>query len=322
MKEYTPAERLFRAGHFVQSLEALRSAPDPILSLELAYFLGDSGRVRTDARRLTEAKTATPEAKGRAYRTWAAQLRDDGQFAQALEKAQISVQWLVQAAEPSELAFSYCALLESECVNPPFEGSLATALLTRRAALRSGDPLVLIAVHHTFGKLEARVGSYERALRHFAMAHQSLAGLASPYWEAAVSLDQSTTLMLVADVDGALRMARIGAEAAAKCGWRKGVAVAAANSAYISVLTGKADEAEHYLAEVERQAFRSTSYEIAVLGTRVRLALLQDDFAYSQQAPRRASRTSPSGLALVQPVECGDGDQGTQQTGTVEGSAV
>ncbi len=278
MREYSPAERLFRSGHFLQSLEALRGAPDSILSLELSYFLGDCGRVRGDARRLAEGKVSDAQAKGRAFRVWAAQLRDDGDFATALEKSQLSVQCLAQGTDQSELALSYCALLEAECLNPPFEGTLTTALLARKSALRSGDPLVLIAIHHTFGKLEARVGNYERALRHFAVARQSLVGMDNPYWEAAVSLDESTTLMLVADVDGALQMARVGSDAATRAGWRKGVGVAAANSAYISVLSGNAAEAERFLMEVERQTFRSTSYDIAVLSTRVRLALLQDNY--------------------------------------------
>src|SRR5688572_20944754 len=160
MKEYTSAERLFRSGHFLESMESLRGVPDATLGLELAYFLGHSNRVRADARRLSEVKTAEPELKGRALRIWAALLRDDGEFAQALEKSQLSVQYLTQGVDHLELALSYCALLEAECVNPPFEGSLATALMTRRAALRSGDPVALIAVHHTFGKLEARLGNY------------------------------------------------------------------------------------------------------------------------------------------------------------------
>lgn len=279
MKEYTQAERLFRSGYFAQSAEALKGGTsDAVLGLELAYLLGDPRRVRAEARRLTEAKAATPLAKGRVFRTWAAQLRDDGQFAQALEKSRLSVQWLTQDVDAAELALSYCALLESECDNAPFEGSLATALQTRRAALRSADPVVLVATHHTFGKLEARVGNYERALRHFAMARQGLLGIDNPYWNSAVSLDESTTLMLLADVDAALRMAKIGSESATVCGWQKGVAIASANCAFISVLLGRADDARGYLAEVERQAFKSANYQIAILSTRVRLTLLEDDF--------------------------------------------
>ena len=40
---------------------------------------------------------------------------------------------------------------------------------------------------------------------------------------------------------------------------------------------------EAYLAEVERQAFSSGSYELAVLSPRVRLALLQDDFTSANE---------------------------------------
>ena len=280
MKDQTPAERLFQTGLFLRAGEALRAGPaDGALSLEIAYLLGASGQVRNEARKLVESKSTDSLTKGRAYRVWAAQLRDDGSFSAGLEKCRLAVQELTEAGDPYELALACCALLEAESDGVAFERSRASALLARRTVLRSGHPAVMIVAHLTFARLEARVGNYDRALRHLAMAREGLREVDSVYLEAAVNLDESTTLALVGDLAGGLSLAKAAAEKAGLSGWAKGRTAATVNCAGISVLLGCQDDAESYLQALDRHGYESASYQLAVLEARVELALLRNDFA-------------------------------------------
>ncbi len=107
------------------------------------------------------------------------------------------------------------------------------------------------------------------------MAHRALSEAPNLYLEAAVSLDESSTLSLTGDYASALALAMKAAAVAEESGWSKGIVAAAVNCAHFSILLGQPHECERYLSIAHRQRFSSPSYEMALRETRARLLLLQ-----------------------------------------------
>ena len=284
MHEQTLAFQLFRQGRLSEATKAIDpGTDDPALALELAYLLGRASHVRTEAKRLILSKASGKATKAKALRILGNQLRDDGAFEDALHRFRAALADLPSGGDPLEVATAHCSLLEAECDATSFDASRPTALHTRRVALRSGDPAVLALTHHTFGRLEARVGDFDRALRHFAMARRSLEECSNAYIGAAVNLDESSTRSLLGEFPEALDLASAAFEAALGVGWSKGVVAAAANCAFLCVVLGRLREAEQHLALADKQAFSSPSYALAVLETRAQIALAEHDYGKAEQ---------------------------------------
>lgn len=226
------AYRAYRLGRFKEASALLARGPsDAILSLELAYFGGLTSRIRADAKRLMSASRLAAD-RSRCAQIIASQSRDDGAFDEAIVAATSAVELASDASDIRLIAWSQALLLETECEKAMFDVARMTALETRRAAIRCGDPAVLAKVHHTFGSLEARAGRFDRAIRHFLMARRSLAESPNAYIEAAVALDESSTRSLMGDLEQGLSLARAAADLAELSGWSKGVVAAAANCAF------------------------------------------------------------------------------------------
>ena len=270
------AERAYRLGRFTEAASLLANSPrDQVLELELDYFLGHSSRVRANSKRLLNAAPTSSLVTSRCLIVCASQLRDDGEFEEAVATIRKAVKACGETDDLRLIASSYALLLEAECDTTAFDASRTTAFETRRAAIRCADPIALVPVHHTFGRLEARVGHLDRALRHFRMAHRALSEAPNLYLEAAVSLDESSTLSLTGDYASALALAMKAAAVAAESGWSKGIVAAAVNCGHFSILLGQPHECERYLNIAHRQRFSSPSYEMALRETRARLLLLQ-----------------------------------------------
>jgi hypothetical protein len=64
MHAETAAYHLFRQGRFAEAAKAIdHRTDDPGLAVELAYFLGRSAQVRSDAKRLIHSKTTSRASK-------------------------------------------------------------------------------------------------------------------------------------------------------------------------------------------------------------------------------------------------------------------
>ena len=283
MQEESAAYHLFRFGRLTEAARAVQgNTDDAALAVELAYLFGRSDHVRSEARRIVQSRSASRISKVRALRTLGNQFRDDGLFPEALELFRTAVNDLKSTDTPLDQALAYCALLEGECDSSAFDASRSTALSTRRIALRSGDPSVLALTHHTFGRLEARVGNLDRALRHFAMARHLLEA-ANPFLRSAIDLDESSTRSLLGEFPEALALATAAFEAASSSGWSKGIVAAAANCGSLCGLLGRTQEAEAHLAVAEKQTFTSANYQLSILETRTQLALAKHDYKEAEE---------------------------------------
>jgi DNA-binding NtrC family response regulator len=282
MEDESAAYVLFRQGRFAESAKALKGGDDPALGLEIRYLLG-SPSIRADAKKILASRSASKICRARTLRILGSQLRDDGAFREAANRFRLAIEELAAEDAPYEKTLAFCALLECECDTSAFDASRPTALQARRAALRSGDPIVLSFTHHTFGRLEARVGNYDRALRHFAMARRNLVEAPSFYLQAAIDLDESSTRSLLGEFDEALVLAKTGFESAGISGWSKGVATAAANCAFLCAVLGRVDDAESNIAFAEQQSFTSPSYQLALVETRAQIALAARDYTKASE---------------------------------------
>ncbi|HXK39520.1 MAG TPA: hypothetical protein VJ837_01690, partial [Candidatus Paceibacterota bacterium] len=261
----------------------MSKSTSPALAVEIAYMVGHSTDVRSSAGKLLQSRSLDNLSKARVSRVLGSLLRDEGEFSDALARFRAALEFLEGEDAPVELAQVCCCLLESECDSVEFDGSRATALQTRRAALRTGEPIVLATTHHTFGRLEARFGNLDRALRHFAMARETIAASSNLFLKAAVDLDEASTRSLSGEFSESLRLSESAFSTATICGWSKGVVAAAANCAFFLVILGNYDEARKYLAIAESHAFRSPSYELAILETRAQLALAEGDLLRAEE---------------------------------------
>ena len=287
--------RAFHLGRFTEAWALLESSSrDQVLELELEYFLGHAARVRAKSKRLLQSLGGDPLLASRCMVVHASQLRDDGQFDQAVEASRRAVDLSHQTGDLRQVATAYAFLLEAECDTTAFDASRMTALETRRAAIRCADPSALAMVHHTFGRLEARVGHLDRCFRHFGMARRSLSEAPSKYLEAAVCLDESSARSLAGDIPEALSLASAAASLAEESGWSKGIVASAANCAYFSVLLGRPRDAERYLSMAQRQRFSSPSYDMALLETRAHLLLTEGRLSEAENLIKEEHSTHPT----------------------------
>ena len=283
MSDESAANAFFQQGRFLDAERATDKRTSPGLALEIAYMVGRSPDVRATGRSLLRNRSVDKPTKARIYRVMGSLLRDEGEFAEALSSFRAALDILEGEDAPIEIAQVCCCLLESECDSIAFDGSRPTALQTRRAALRTGTPLILASTHHTFGRLEARFGNLDRALRHFAVARETVAASSNLFLRAAVDLDEASARSLLGEFHECLALAESAFETASVCGWSKGIVAAAANCAFFLVALGDLERAGKYLELAESREFKSPSYELALLETRAQLALAQGDLTRAEE---------------------------------------
>src|SRR5262245_51871514 len=239
----------FRTGHFrdaQQLIERNESIETQVLRLELDYFLGQATSVRENGKRILHTVN-DPILASRAASVLASQFSDDGAFVPSLDWSQKAVDFARRSGDLVQSTATLCALLERTCDRAAFSGSLPLSLLTRRTSIRCGVPKVTSATHLTFGRLEARVGHFESAKRHFKLSREILSSEIDLFLSASIDLDESSLQSLLGDIAGALEMARRASATAQLSGWSKGIVAAAANCAFFSLALGDLEGATQFL---------------------------------------------------------------------------
>ena len=283
----------FRAGRFREAAEVIErngSIESEVLQLEVDYFMGLAAQVRMNGRRIVQS-VQDAKLASRSASVLASQLSDDGAFAESLDLSQRAVHFAQRSGDLAQLSATLCALLERSCDRAAFSGSVPLALLARRTSIRCGTPRTASATHLTFGRLEARVGHFQSAIRHFNLSREVLPSKADLFLSASIDLDESSLRSLLGDVGGALDMASRAAATAELSGWSKGIVAAAANCAFFSLALGNLDTAGEFLRTALRQTFHSPSYDLALAETQARIALASGD-AHAAEAILRNHRTS------------------------------
>src|SRR3954451_17796305 len=274
-----------RRGYYSEAARLLgddRRIFDRVLRLEVDYYLGYADRVRTGGRKLYLDTSSDPHLAFTVASILASQFFDDGAIDESIDYSQRSVSLAERSGDPVHLATSTCALLERTCIRTTFKASLPLALLARRTSIRCGLAEVAARTHLTFGRLEARVGHFESAKRHFALCRSLLPVEPDLLLDAALDLDESSLLSLIGDVPGALEIAKRAMRTAQVSGWSKGVVAAAANCAYFSVVMGDLESARRFVASATHERFQSPSYRLALADTNARLASAVGDMAKAE----------------------------------------
>ena len=274
-----------RQGYYSEAARLLgdvRKISDRVLRLEVDYYLGYTDRVRTDGRKLYSDTSSDPRLAFRVASIVASQFFDDGAIDDSIDYSQRSVSLAERSGDPVQLAAGTCTLLERTCIRTTFKASLPLALSARRASIRCGLAEVAARTHLTFGRLEARVGHFESAKRHFALCRSLLPIEPDLVLGASLDLDESSLRSLVGDVPGALEIAKRAMRTAQVSGWSKGVVAAAANCAYFSVVIGDFESARRFVANATHERFQSPSYRLALDDTNARLASADGDMAKAE----------------------------------------
>jgi DNA-binding NtrC family response regulator/tetratricopeptide (TPR) repeat protein len=280
------AATAFRNGRFTEADARLKEDTDAIsatLRLEIDYFLGRADRIRTQGASIFQRAGDSAILASRCASVIAAQHCDDGAFEAALCWSQRSVELAELSADLRQLSSAICALLERTYNRAAYSASLPLALYARRISVRSGDPDITAATHLTFGRLEARIGNYASARRHFALTRELLPKNSNLWIEASVDLDESSLLSLIGDMRAALELGARAVNVAEDSGWAKGIVAAAANCAFFCVSLGRFDDAQRHLQRAHREAFSTPSYCLALDETRARLAYATRNYELAER---------------------------------------
>ena len=265
-----------RSGRFNDAAELVsrldRSPESAVLALEASYFLGDAYHVRAEGHRLGQLSSLSPTLSARCARILAAQLCDDGRVQEAIALFRVALAHAHRGNNPAEICLATAYLLERTCDYDPFSASLPLAAEARKATARCGDPQATAVAHNIFGRLEARAGRFSTAQRHFAICRELLQLAPNLRVAATVDNDETTVLVLLGDLAGALELVHRASATAEEAGWPRAIVAAAANLAYILVTQNRTEEAERELQRAARQPFKCSSYHFAFAETRALIA--------------------------------------------------
>jgi DNA-binding NtrC family response regulator len=276
------AHSAYRLGRFTETLHLLKSSgssslEDSILRLEALYHCGHGRRAADEATHRLNGDLEGSLAS-RCLGVVAAHLWDNGQLKEALTMSQAAAHAAERGRNLEQIARSMTQLLERTCDAETFDANLPLAADVRRAAIRCGDAQVLAYVHVAFGRLEARAGRSDVARRHFLVARRLAESEQNIFILASADLGDAVVLGSLGDLDGAYKLAARGASLASEGGWSKGIAVAAANLAYLLTAMGRPQEANIQLAIVSREVFQSRSVELAVADTQAIAHLVRGEY--------------------------------------------
>jgi len=282
------ALRAFREGRFNDADLAARTDGSAdihaaILRLEIDYFLARTQNVRRDGKTLFGKVTDDSLLASRCASILAAQHCDDGDFDSGLGWSQRAVDLAERSGNLPQLSRAICALLERTYNRSIYSASLPLALSARRISIRCSEPHIAAATHLTFARLEARIGNFTAARRHFALTRELLSPGANLWLSTSVDLDESSLLSLVGDMRGALKIGARAIETAEQSGWVKGIVAAAANCAFFCVSLGELGEAERHLHRAVEQPFKSPSYKLALDETQARLAFASGNYELAER---------------------------------------
>ena len=222
-------------------------------------MVGRSDEARSLAEGLFDESPATQGDRSRFAAVVASQAYEVGNLSESLQWWHRALQTAEESGDPELVSRCAGQVLERTCDRAGFDSSLPLASRTRRAAARSGTAQSRAAAHLTFGRLEAKVGHHDTALRHFAIGRSLLPSAPNAWLSASLDLDASSVLMLIGDPSGAVTLAQRGAAASATSGWARGMCAAHANLACLFVALDKLSEADNHLVLARRVGFSSSS---------------------------------------------------------------
>ncbi len=277
-----------RGGRFLDAASRLkdqerRDVNLEVLELETFYFLGRSVFVRENGGRMLERSDLTPGQFARCLFIVASQCWDDGQVKDAIPQLVRSIEAAEKASDAVAVCRATAKLLECTCDNVAFHASLPLAMQARRAATHCGDPHALVSVHVTLGRLEARAGRFQTAMRHFQTSRRLLSDDPNLFWSASLHIGESTLCGLSGDPRRALELAATAAALAEESGWTKGIVAARINAAHLLDQLDRPAEAEKQLLLADAQGYDGINYEIAKAEERAQLAVRAGRYEAAQE---------------------------------------
>ena len=266
MASHSNAQSAFRAGLYREALDLTQygGKTDPVLQVEILQMMGRVSEATGEAQKLIGVGRLTKQEQSRCFAVIASNQFEGGNVSDAIACFRRSLLIAEQSKEAALIAATAAQLLERSCDHTGFDGSAPLAALTRKHSARSGDPQIRALVHLTFGRLEARLGHYDAARRHFSLGRTLLLQEGNACLSAALDVDESCLLSVFGDLGGALELAIRGNAEASRSGWAKGMCAAASNLAFLYIALGKIDEAEEQIKAARQLKFRSLSYDICL----------------------------------------------------------
>lgn len=273
----SPSRRAFAAGRFRDAErliagELAKNASDRALAVEVAFYRG-SRSVRDAALAIIEDDAASPVEKSRCAVIVAYELREHGSVEQSLDWYRRALSFANESGDAIQRCKASRLLLERVSDRTAFDGSLPLAREVRRLALQAGDAQVLAETHVTFAGLEARVGNFEAAHRHMALARTHLADSPNLLIEATAALDEAAIWGTEGDPASALGLGLTGMDLANRSGWLRGMIVGTLNCAHLYLALGDTQKADEYIQQALRHGGRGRNYDSALAETRLQLAI-------------------------------------------------
>ncbi len=293
--EADAALRAFRAGELSKAWELLEhkgreGADDSVLRTELLYFLGNVDDSKERAERRLHTGVLTPSQKCRYLIVLSSCFTDRGDTRSAVQAARQAKSVAIESVDRRLIAVASSILLERSCDQSGFDASLPLASETRRAVVRCADSQIHAAAHLAFGRLEARAGNLQAALRHFQIGRQLMLAEPNHVIEAGLNLDESSVLSLMGDVPGAVELASRGSSAALVSGWARGQLIASLNLAQFYVSLGRLTDADSQVQQANAHSYQSASSDIALADTRAQIFIAREQFDEAERVLVDADR--------------------------------
>ena len=279
------ARDALQVGHFRRALENLEGAgsSDPqiqALRAEVYLLQGRPELARRIALELLANKLGLPTAmQAQAlYVAGAAawELSKNGESAK-LDKA---IQLAEDSREAGLAARVRLHMLERVAESgADYQVSLPLCAAALRAVHRAANRLVFTEAHVAFARIEARLGRVHLAGRHIALANGLLKETPNLWLDASARLTNAIVFSVQGDLQTACELAEAAGRDAARAGWLKGEAVAAANLAYFHACAGRIAESKRYIGQASSIGYLPPSYACALLDTRTIVAFADSDFS-------------------------------------------
>ena len=294
MASHSNAQCAFRAGLYREALDLTQygGKTDPVLQVEIIQMIGRVSEATSEAQKLIGLGRLTKQEQSRCFAVIAANQFEAGNVSDALACFRRSLLIAEQAKDATLIAATAAQLLERSCDHTGFDGSAPLAALTRKYSARSGDPQTRALVHLTFGRLEARLGHYDTARRHFSLGRTLLLQEGNACLSTALDVDESCLLSVFGDLGGALELAIRGNAEASRSGWAKGMCAATSNLAFLYIALGKIDEAEEQIKAARQLKFRSLSYDICLSDNEAQILIARGMYHEAEAALNEIDKIS------------------------------
>ncbi len=276
-------EELSRAGRFTEAfrLVDLRFARDDdgvaVSTAEVEYYLGKSESATLRAQTVLRS-SARVSVRARCTALLAAVAWDAGELNESVLLSSRAFDLALKVGSAALTCKTGANLLERKATTGSLSAALPLAAQVRRFALRSADPQTIAFVHLVHGRMEARAGRVDFAMRHFGRCRRLLDADENLWLTSAAYIDECGVLAISGNTISAAEYARRGAALAQESGWSKGIVAAAANLAFLAVQTGDAEEADRQLAIAASQTFTSPALTCGLAETTADAAMAKGHY--------------------------------------------